>query len=155
MTFAMGMVAGAYFYFAGFSFKLPTINEAEVYDSFALEGKSYGACGDQKCLTFKVSYEGMYDATVGTGRNRVSKIGSLDRDLFKELNRNLTPQELRRQSQKKPFTNCDLNKDIFTQLTVTINKEEFLLDSCTTTVNTKSQAWKSIEKLQNYFITPN
>jgi hypothetical protein len=156
ITFVIGVVVGGYFYLTGFSLKTFSTTTQDTYKDFAIVGESYGDCGSVNgCASFQLlgdrSYRVLHNSQdIG---NELIREGDISNSLRKELQKNLVVSVLEQQSEETSASNCASGNDgIDYSFRVTLDGENYLLDTCKTAVEYDSKAWLSLAKLWNYFI---
>jgi hypothetical protein len=157
MTFFVGVIAGAYLFIVGFA---PTVASIEVptqesVESLVIESEVYGGCR-ASCPSFQVLGDGSYRYlySVAYDEPQVIESGTIPFAMRRDLRRNLTPAALQAQSQPIDPAVCSSYSDgIDVQYTVTLDGEEFVLDTCGTQVDTNSPLWLNIKKIWDYLET--
>lgn len=156
LTFSVGVVAGVYFYFTGFSFEFGgSVPEKDFYEDFVVEGQAYGSCEMKGCMSFQLLADGSYRMVSSESRvGEVAKNGVISLDLRSELMKNLESKTLSKQSKTNSITNCASDEGgTDYNFVITKDGEKYELDTCGTNVDFNSQAWLSLAKLWNYFET--
>lgn len=154
ITFVVGFVAGGYFYMNGHSFKMSDTANQDAYSGLIIEGNSYGNCeSTDGCLSFQLLSDGSYVVLLDD-EPRKAKDGFIPASLANELKNQLTQTELNAQSQKQIFSNCVSEQDgVDYTFRVTLEEEEYVIDTCRTSVKYNSFAWLALAKLWNHFQT--
>jgi len=155
ITFTVGLVAGAFVYFNGLSFKSSTVPKEDSYANFTIIGEAYGSCQNSVCLSYQLLADGSYRAIVyKMGSGQVIKEGFINNQLRNELIKNLDTKTLEHQSRKALALNCASDEGgVDYKFRITRDRKEFVLDTCKSTVSYNSTAWNSLAKLWNYFET--
>jgi hypothetical protein len=84
----------------------------------------------------------------------VIKTGTLPLTLRRELVLGLTTPKLVAQSQVVDTTSCASDGGaIDSRYRITLQGEEYILDSCGTLIDTESNTWQGLDKLWSYFET--
>jgi hypothetical protein len=154
ITFMVGVVAGGYLYLVGLAPTVATLGvpSQERVESLVIESEVYGGCRDA-CPSFQVLGDGSYRYlySVAYDEPQVIQSGSLSSALRRELQRSITLEALRAQSQSITPSVCSSYSDgIDVRYTITKNGEEFILDTCGTRVNTDSAMWQSVRKIWDF-----
>jgi len=159
MTFVVGIISGFYLYVTAFA---PQFDEfigqtEEVYEDFVLEGTQYG--GDRMGGTapsFQVLENGAYRYLpyAASGEVPEAQEGVLPRALFNEVTQTLTAEALEISSQIVTRGDCMSYVDgrDYTY-NVTLEGEEYTLDTCTTALSSGSILNTTLDKVWNYFET--
>lgn len=153
-TFAVGFLSGFYFYFTGFSFEFSSnLPEENFYSDFSIEGKSYGDCLSDKCMSFQLLADGSYRLIIGESKDSIVKEGFIDRDLRGELMKELNDKSLEKQTWNSlSSANCASAEDgLDYNFKIIRADKEYTLDTCKTNVDYESKSWLSIAKLWDYF----
>jgi len=154
VTFFVGVFAGAYLFLVGFAPTMATLDvpSLEQVESFVIESDVYGGCRDA-CPSFQVLGDGSYRYlySVSYDEPQVIQSGTIPSAMRRDLRRNLTPEALQAQSQSITPAVCSSFSDgIDVRYTVTLDGEEYVLDTCGTRVDTNSPLWLSIKKIWDY-----
>jgi hypothetical protein len=153
-TFCVGFVAGVYFYFTGFTFEIGSdVPDESFYTDFSIEGKAYGDCDVENCLSFQLLADGSYRLNIDSPKlGTVTKNGIIDKSLKDELMKNFNVKTLEKQSIETSSHNCASdNKGIDYNFVITKGGEKYELDTCYTNVDYKSDAWNNLAELWSYF----
>ena len=156
ITFVIGMFAGSYLYLAGFAttFNLPEASTKDVYTKLVIVGDSYGECKeDRTCLSFQVLEDGSYRALFDNqdGGDAVIKEGSLSSSLRRELNTVLNVNNLQANSKILSTPDCHYGTDSTNfRFKVTLDSNDYPLDSCLSSINYEGSTWKVLTKLWEY-----
>ncbi|MEZ4104372.1 MAG: hypothetical protein R3B60_03740 [Candidatus Paceibacterota bacterium] len=156
ITFIMGFVAGFYFFLTGFHFEFSLIPDSKIYDDYTIEAEAYGSCSVKGCMSFQLIVStGSYRLlTTKTEVGDIIKEGVIDRSLRNELQRMVNLNELEKQTSRRLVQKCDSKEGgVDYNFKITIDSEEYILDTCRTTVDYNSRTWTSLEKLWSYFET--
>lgn len=159
ITFFVGVVAGFYLYTTAFAPKFDEfVGQTEaVYEDFVIEGSQYG--GDRAGGTapsFQLLENGSfrYLPYAEAGETVVAKEGLVPKVLLSEVKQTLTIESLTIASKIVTRGDCmsyvdgrDFNYK------VTLDSENYTLDSCTTALTTESIVGSTLDKLWNYFET--
>ena len=159
VTFIVAICAGFYLYLTAFApqFEELTGQTEEVYEDFVLEGSQYG--GDRMGGTapsFQVLQNGSYRYLPYTSEGQVAqaKEGSIPRTLFNEVKNTLTIQSLETAATIVTRGDCMSYVDgIDYTYSVTVDGENYTLDTCTTNLRTDGTIAVTLDKLWNYFET--
>lgn len=159
VTFVFGLLAGSYVYVTGFAttFNPPEAVPEDVYSGLLITGEGYGECEqDNTCLAFQVLENGDYRALfddAGDG-NSAAKEGSIPRALRNQLSSALVVETLVADSKIRNTPDCKYGSEGTNyKFRVTLNQQDYLLDTCQTTIDYEGPAWASLAKLWNYFAT--
>lgn len=156
ITFAVGLVAGSYLYLAGFAttFKLPEVTTDNIYAEFVVTGESYGTCEyEDSCLSFQLLESGDYRTLIDNPLDgeTIIREGSIPASLRRELERNLTAPVLAQNSLNNSVSGCRYPNGTNYSFRVTLDEENYLLDSCLSAIDYEGQAWLTLAKLWNHF----
>ena len=159
MTFIVGACAGFYLYVTAFAPKFDEFmgQTDEVYEDFVVEGAQYG--GDRMGGTapsFQLLENGTfrYLPYSPAGESMEAKEGVLPRELMAEVKQTLTAEALSIASQTVTRGECLSyvdGRDF--AYTVTLDGENYTLDTCTTDLQTSSIMGATLDKIWNYFTT--
>lgn len=159
VTFVFGLLAGSYVYVTGFAttFNLPEAAPEDIYSGLIITGEGYGECEKSNtCLAFQVLENGDYRALfddVGDG-NSAAKEGSIPRSLRNELSAALVAESLVADSKMRNSPDCKYGSEGTNyKFQVTLDQQDYLLDTCQTTIDYDGSVWVSLSKLWNYFTT--
>ena len=151
ITFAMGVVAGVYIYFTGFTaivYNL-TVSDEERSERFVVVAESYGGCR-AKCPSFQVQADGAYRYlfTPEVGQPEALREGEISGGLRRDLRRSLTIRTLEEQSQEVTPESCESYTDgIDVRYEITLDGNEYEIDSCGTNVDWNSSLWVTLNEL--------
>jgi len=154
ITFTVGLVAGGYLYLTGF---VPTVARIEVpavvkVDEFVVVSEVYGSCGDD-CPSFQVLSDGSYRYFYSTplSDEQILQTGDLPSGLRRDLQRTLLAQQLEAQSQETTPALCDSFSDgIDVSYVVTLNTQEYQLNTCGTAVDVDTAMWQNLDRVWGY-----
>ncbi|MCA9362219.1 hypothetical protein KC906_02495 [Candidatus Kaiserbacteria bacterium] len=155
ITFVVGFFVGGYLYltnFAGFASQIAT-PDIEAVSEFVIVSDVYGGCREV-CPSFQVQNDGSYRYlfTPGYGEDQVLRQGVLPRELERELRAVLTPAALMRQAAPIEPLICNSYTDgIDVIYEITLDGEEYTLDSCGTDVQAESRLWLTLGKIWTHF----
>lgn len=158
-TFIVGMAIGMYAYFAGFAPVTKSVTEtvSEWSDTLTIIGEAYGGCDmANMCPSFYIDTDGGYRYFYHPNgvAEAVLREGTVSRSLLRELQQNATQAELQVSSRPTDPAYCDSYVDgIDVRYTVTLNDQEYVLDSCGTDVNSDGPLWKSLSNIWDFFET--
>jgi len=154
ITFIVGLVAGAYLYLTEIAplekgSNVPNQSEAL---GFSIVSDVYGGCQDT-CSSFQVTSDGSYRylyTPEGTSE-QVIRQGNLPYRLRNEIKDMVVEDDLKRQARETEPRNCNSYTDGNDVLyEVTINGQEFILDSCGTAVEGNSELWLALHSIWQY-----
>jgi hypothetical protein len=161
ITGAMGFFAGI-FMFVSYSNSLPVVGvtgdqvptqaESEAYSIIA---ETYGIC-EEACPSFQLLENGSYRYryTEVRGEPAVIREGTLPLSLQSDVRRALEPEVLSAQSDIANRTVCASQSDaVDFRYEITLEGEEYVLDSCTTAIDDQSDVWRALTAAWNYFQT--
>lgn len=156
-TAVAGFFFGIYIFFAGWfgdhtSSNIPT--QEEVWE-FTIVADVYGGCRNT-CPSFQIVQDGSfrYLYTPAAGQEQVIRDGAIPRALLRELNKVMTTASLEEQSEEITPSICNSFTDgIDVAYRITLEGEEYVLDTCGTAINTDSSLWLTLVKTWNYFET--
>ena len=156
-TFVVGFIAGMFLYLTHFG-KL--INDTAVttqadVDSLSIVGEAYGKCGSD-CPSFQVLADGSYRFQYAEvrGGEKVIKSGTLPLQFRRSLDDALNPDDLEEQSTRVEPTGCNSRQNgIDVRYDITLEGEDFNLDSCGTAVDGKGKIWTTLSEVWKYFDT--
>lgn len=159
VTFIVAVCAGLYLYLTAFApqFDDLTGQTEEVYEDFVLEGTQYG--GDRMGGTapsFQVLENGTYRYLPYTTEGEVAeaKEGTVPRSLLNEVKNSLTDDEVATAATIVTRGDCMSYVDgIDYNYTVTLNGENYTLDTCSTNLQVDGTLATTLDKLWNYFAT--
>lgn len=157
ITFAVGFVGGGFLYFVHFGKLLnstDTSTQAAV-ENLIIEGEAYGSCGDD-CPSFQVKSDGSYRYQFAErkGMPKTIKSGELPSELKRAIKEAMIADDLEAQSESIQPTNCNsYNNGIDVRYGITLKGDDFMLDSCGTTVDGNSKAWTTLGAIWKYFET--
>lgn len=159
VTFIFGILAGSYIYVTGFAttFSPPEAAPEDIYSGLLITGEGYGECEQNNtCFSFQLLENGDYRALfddAGDGHS-AAKEGSIPRTLRNELRSSLIVESLVNDSKTRNTLDCEYGyKDTNYKFRVTLNQQDYFLDTCQTTIDYEGSAWASLAKLWNYFAT--
>ena len=159
ITFLFGLFVGSYLYVTGFAitFNIPETALEDVYSGLLITGEGYGECEQSNtCLTFQVLENGDYRALFAANGDNdpIVKEGSISRALRNSLGSSLTAESLTLNSKIRSTPDCKYGlNDTNYRFRITLDKQEYLLDTCQTKIDYNGSAWTSLTKLWNYFAT--
>lgn len=159
MTFVVGIFAGFYLYTTAFA---PQFDEfmgqtEEVYNDFVIEGTQYG--GDRMGGTapsFQLLEKGSfrYLPYAVSGGSVAAKEGNLPKTLLTEIKQVVTPESLAIAAGPVVRGDCMSYVDgLDYTYAVTLEGENYTLDTCTTALTSDSIIATTLDKLWNYFAT--
>jgi len=133
---------------------LPGTATEDAYTGLVIEGGSYGNCeSTDGCLSFQLLSDGSY-IVLPDAENSKSKDGFIPALLSRELQSALIQSELKAQSKKQTFASCVSDEDgVDYSFNITLEGEEYVIDTCKTAVKYNSPAWLALAKLWNHFQT--
>lgn len=158
-TFIFGFLAGMYFYVTGFVFitdptPVPTQEQAE---SLVIVGEAYGGCAlGGNCPSFRVASDGAYRYlyTPTAGEEQIVRDGRLPAALRRELSAVVVERSLEAQSRPIEPAICNSFTDgIDVRYEITLEGEDYELDSCGTNIDGEGELWTTLSKIWNYFET--
>lgn len=155
ITFVVGVFVGGYLYttsFAGFVARLET-PDVEKVSEFTIVGEVYGGCREA-CPSFQVINDGSYRYlyTPYAGADQVVRKGTLPFQLQRNLRAVLTKNALIKQSQVRQPSVCNSYSDgIDVKYEIVIDGQEFILDSCGTTVDGGGDLWATLGSVWDYY----
>jgi hypothetical protein len=155
ITFSMGFVAGVYLYVVGFGDLVTrlTIANQEAASEFVIVADMYGSC-EPDCPSFQVqsdgSYRYLYVPRVGV--EEVLREGVLPLNIRREIRNAVSVATLERQSQETEPADCNSFGDgVDVIYDITVDGEQYTIDSCGTTVDGDSALWRSLNSIWEYF----
>lgn len=159
VTFIVGICAGSYLYVIGFApqFEDMTGQTEEVYEDFVIEGTQYGQTETVASLpSFQILADGAYRyLPAGAMENDIDAIeGNLPRSLLKELRSVATVDALSRMAETVETISCVSDAGgIDYNYNITINSENYEIDTCTTKLSIDSDVAETLDKVWKYFET--
>lgn len=155
VTLVFGFFAGGYLYLNVFTAMIQpdSLETAEELDAFSITSQAYGGCRSN-CPAFRLMADGSYryQYVPSIGAAPVVRSGTLPLRLQRDLDRALEPRDLRAQAQSVVATNCASATDgIDIEYEVEIEGELFVLDSCRSAVDPRSDAWLALSAVWTYF----
>lgn len=159
VTFVVALFAGFYLYVTAFAPQFEELSgqTEEVYEDFVLEGTQYG--GDRMGGTapsFQVLGNGTYRYLPYTPEGAVGKAseGTVPRLLLNEVKNGLTEEALATAATIVTRGDCMSYVDgLDYNYAVTLNGENYTLDTCTTNLKAEGALSITLDKLWNYFAT--
>jgi hypothetical protein len=158
-TFVVGVVVGVYVFFAGFA---PTTQKIEtvvkdIGQSLVITGEAYGGCDRANtCPSFNIANNGTYRYAyfLRNVEQQVLREGSVPLALQQKLKRYATRDALQALSDPLDPIMCESYTDgIDVRYTVELENEQYVLDSCGTTVDPDTMLWQTLSEMWNYFQT--
>tara|TARA_B100000508_G_C11461072_1_gene279285 strand:- start:816 stop:1331 length:516 start_codon:yes stop_codon:yes gene_type:complete len=151
ITFSMGVVAGIYIYFTGFTVILFSItaSDEERANRFVVQAESYGSCGSN-CPSFQVKADGSYRYLFvpEVGQAEVLREGELTRGTRNALRRSLNDISLERQSENVESIDClSQGEGIDVTYEITLDENNYVLDSCGTAVDWDGSIWLALNEV--------
>lgn len=154
ITFAIGMIVGGYLYLTGFApnYKLPAVDDVNVYQNFVLTGDSYGACENiNGCLSFQLLNDGSYRAIYDSTGAKVALDGDITRTMLRDIPNAFTEELLRVQSANNLDGSCHYGSaESNYRFTVNYNDEVFSLDTCGSQIDYNGATWNYLKNFINY-----
>lgn len=156
ITFAMGLFVGFYVYLAGFAPATDRVSSTieQIDSGITVTGEVYGGCERVgNCPTYNIANDGSYrHFYVPLGSNeQVVREGVLPLALQQQLNRHVVEPALEQQSQPIEPVFCESFVDgIDVLYTVTLNDDEYTLDTCGTDVVAESTLWQALSNVWTY-----
>ena len=159
VTFVVAVFAGFYLYLTAFAPQFEELagQTEEVYEDFVLEGTQYG--GDRLGGTppsFQVLENGTYRYLPYTLEGAVvdAREGTVPRSLLNEVKNELTEEVLVTAATIVTRGDCMSYVDgLDYNYSVTVNGENYTLDTCTTNLQVGGTLSITLDKLWNYFAT--
>ncbi len=157
ITFIFGLFVGFYFYFTEASvlfYKFNNfLNKPRDKSSLTIYADSYGGCR-QFCASFKIANNGEYRYFYfpTNASEPVVREGVLPKRLLKDLHKDLTLSEVKKQSRKIETEGCYSYVDGI-DVVYKINfggDNEYILDSCGTDIDKNSKLWKVLSRAWEY-----
>lgn len=152
-------MAGGFLYLIHFSKLLAPLSDIpsqSAAEEFVIVSEAYGGCRSM-CPSFRLDADGsyrleLYDEESG---ERTFKEGVIPRDVLRNVQSAFADDDsLAEQSERINPRECNSYSDgIDVRYTVTLEGEEFTLDSCGTRVDGEGEIWKSLAKIWEYFRT--
>lgn len=160
-TAFVGLLFGMFLYFTNFdlfdSGGSNTVASQDAYDSLSVVGEVYGGCAlTEACPSFQLLADGSYRYryTPGFGQDQILREGNLPRALMREIVAGAAIKRLEVQAKTIEPALCNSYTDgLDVRYTVTLNAQEYVLDSCGTAVNAEQDPWVTLAKIWNYFET--
>ncbi len=159
VTFVFGLLAGSYVYVTGFAttFNPPEAAPEAIYSGLIIRGEGYGECEQSNtCLAFQVLENGDYRALfddAGDG-NSAAKEGSIPRALRNQLRAALVTEALVADSKIRNTSDCKYGSEGTNyKFQITLDRQDYVLDTCQTTIDYDGSVWASLTQLWNYFTT--
>jgi hypothetical protein len=158
ITFTVGFIGGGFLYVTHFAKliqpldSIPTANQAEA---FTIIGEAYGSC-ESVCPSFRVTNDGSYRYQFYTSADGEKQFrdGTLPAEITRDLKQDLKASVLEKQSVAVEPEDCNsYNDGIDISYSITLDGDEFTLDSCGTAVDGNGDAWSSLAKIWSYFQT--
>lgn len=157
ITVVVGFIAGMFLYVTHFG-KL--INDSAVttqadVESLSIVGEAYGSCGTD-CPSFQVLADGSfrYQYAEVRGGEKIIKSGTLPSQLRRSLKDALEANALEEQSERVEPTGCNSRQNgVDVRYDITLEGEDFLLDSCGTAVDGRGEIWTALSQVWKYFDT--
>ena len=157
ITFVVGFFAGGYLYVAHFAkvFNPDPVATEEVLDDFSVIGEAYGGCRD-RCPSFQLLSDGSYryQRLPEIGTEKIITPGTLPLDIQRDLKNSLNEDVLREQSQViEPSACASFSDGIDLRYRITFEGEDYIVDSCGTTLDAKGELATGLAKIWNYLQT--
>jgi hypothetical protein len=158
VTALVGFLFGIYIYFFGFLEVVEPQRPVQATASeFSIVSQVYGGCDmTSACPSFQILGDGSYRYlyTPAVGEEQVIRDGSIPRVLQRRIERTVSGTELEVQSKDIQPSFCNSYTDgIDITYRITINKEEYILDSCGTNIDPGSALWATLVSIWTYFET--
>lgn len=159
ITFTAGFIGGAFLYlvhFAELVAPLSNVPSQSATEKFEIISEAYGGCRDA-CPAFQLSADGSYrlEYYEGEFRTRSFKEGTIPRELLKDVQNALKDEDaLFEQSEEYEPRECNSYSDgIDLKYQITLQGDEYIIDSCGTRVDGDGAIWNSLAKIWEYFKT--
>ena len=160
ITFIAGFLAGVFLYLTGGAATNESVSkvpEAEKLSEFTIVSDVYGGCNQANvCPSFQVLSDGSYRYfhTPPNASEQVLRQGTLPLTLQKELKKVVTATSLSAQSKKITPSLCNSAMDgIDVKYKISLDREEYVIDSCGTAIDDKGQLWTTLGSIWDYFET--
>lgn len=156
ITFIVAFFLGGYLYLNVFTAMIQPdgdIETVEELSAFSITSQAYGGCRSN-CPAFRVNADGTYryQYVPSAGADALLRSGTLPLNLQRQLERALDTRDLRSQAQSVSPNNCASQVDgIDISYDIEIEGELFRLDSCRSSVDTRSDAWLALSAVWSYF----
>jgi len=155
ITFAVGMVGGAYLYLTGFAPLVNEISDIELSPTsrFEIVSEVFGSCRET-CPSFQVLSNGTYRYlyTPRAGAEQVVRQGTLPIPMQNQLKAALDVNEIALQAREITPLLCNSFTDgIDIDYFITIDAVEYSLSSCGTAVDPASEIWLTLDGVWEYF----
>ena len=159
VTFIVAICAGFYLYLSAFApqFEEFSGQTEAVYEDFVVEGSQYG--GDRmggNAPTFQILENGEYRYLPysSEGMTVEAKEGTLPRSLMQEIKSVLTDETVSAAATTVTRGDCMSYVDgLDYNYSITLNGENYTLDTCTTNLTVDGTLSRTLDKLWNYFAT--
>lgn len=154
ITFVFGLLGGIYLYLTGFA---PIENKISLPDAvelaqFTLVSDVYGGCRNT-CPSFQVMNNGSYRYlyTPSAGAEQIVRQGNLPISIQRSLKNALNVDTLTAQSRSTQPPICNSYTDgIDVIYDITYAGEQYILDSCGTSVDSNSELWIALNSIWDY-----
>lgn len=157
ITMIFGFFVGGYLYLTGFAptYKLPEVENVDVYKNFVLTGDSYGECAlNNACLSFQVLNDGSYRAIYDSTGSKVAAEGDITRAMHRQIPNAFTEVLLESQAQTNIDGSCYYGEDKTNfRFTVNYNDEVYYLDTCGSDIDYDGPTWTYLKGVVNFLAT--
>lgn len=153
ITFVVGFSAGLYLYTVEFAANVTklAIDDEESASEFVIVGEMYGGSCAGRCPAFQVTKQAafryLYYASDAAATASIRE-GRLPTALYRDLRRVLQPTDLALQAKPVAVQQCASDTggiDVFYE--ITLEGEEYLIDSCGTAYNPQSELWQTLTRV--------